>query len=88
MQERRGVHFDEIAARVSLHALRRQTSAIGSRTQQNLSFVNYQLSLFLDQMAPEAPVTSLVTENRERARIFSASIKTAQAKGLQRPNDK
>jgi hypothetical protein len=39
-------------------------------------------------MAQEALVTSLVTENRERARIFNASIKAAQAKGLQRPNDK
>jgi hypothetical protein len=36
----------------------------------------------------EALVMSLLTENRELARIFSASIKTAQAKGLQRPNDK
>jgi hypothetical protein len=39
-------------------------------------------------MAPEALVTSLVNENRELARILSASIKTAQAKSLQRPNDK
>ena len=40
------------------------------------------------RMVPEALATSLVTENRELARILSASIKTAQAKGLQRPNDK
>jgi hypothetical protein len=39
-------------------------------------------------MAPEALVTSFITENRELARILSASIKTAKAKGLQRPNDK
>jgi len=39
------------------------------------------------RMAPEALVTSLVTENRELARIFSASIKTAQAKSLHQPND-
>jgi four helix bundle protein len=39
-------------------------------------------------MAPEALVTSLVTENCELARILSASIKTAQAKGLQQHNDK
>jgi hypothetical protein len=54
----------------------------------NLSFVNCQLSFFGDHIAPDAMVTSLVTENRKRARVFSASIKTAQAKGLQRPNDK
>jgi hypothetical protein len=40
-------------------------------------------------MAPEALVTGLVMENRELARILSGSIRTAQAKGLQRqmPND-
>jgi four helix bundle protein len=46
------------------------------------------LIILKTRMAPEALVTSLVTENRELARILSASIKTAQAKGLQRPNDK
>jgi hypothetical protein len=39
-------------------------------------------------MAPEALVASLITENRELARILNASIKTLQAKGLPRPNDK
>jgi four helix bundle protein len=39
-------------------------------------------------MAPEALVASLITENRELARILSASIKTGQAKGLQRPKDR
>jgi len=36
------------------------------------------------RMAPEAPVAALVKENRELARILSASIRTAQAKSLQR----
>ena len=40
------------------------------------------------RMAPEALVTGLVAENRELARILSASIKTAQTKCLLRPNDK
>ena len=40
------------------------------------------------RMAPEVLVTSLVTENHELARILSASIKTAQAKGLLWPNGK
>ncbi len=40
------------------------------------------------RMAPEALATGLVKENRELARILSASIKTAQAKDLQRTDDK
>jgi four helix bundle protein len=46
------------------------------------------LIILQTRMAPAALVTSLLTENRELARILSASIKTAQANGLQRPNDK
>jgi hypothetical protein len=52
--------------------------AIGSGTQQNLSFVNYQLSFWGDQI--------------EGAVIYdggSISFRGAkQAKGLQRPNEK
>ncbi len=40
------------------------------------------------RMAPDVLVNSLVEENREIARIFSASIRTAQAKGSQQTNDK
>ena len=40
------------------------------------------------RMAPDALVTGLVKENRELACILSASIRTAQAKGSQRINDK
>jgi len=40
------------------------------------------------RMAPDALVAGLARENRELARILSASIRTAQAKCLQRPNDK
>jgi four helix bundle protein len=40
------------------------------------------------RMAPDALVASLIKENRELARILSASIKTAQGRGLQRPNVK
>ena len=40
------------------------------------------------RMAPEALVTGLLNENGELAPILSASIRTAQAKGLQQPNDK
>ena len=40
------------------------------------------------RMAPEVLITSPVSENHELARILIASIRTAQAKGLQRPNDK
>jgi len=40
------------------------------------------------RMAPDALVTGLAKENRELARILSASIRTAQAKGSQRTNDK
>jgi four helix bundle protein len=40
------------------------------------------------RMAPEALVTSLLTEHRELARILNSSIKTVQAKGQQRHNDK
>jgi hypothetical protein len=40
------------------------------------------------RMAPEAPVTGLAKENRELARMLSASIRTAQAKGSQRTDDK
>jgi hypothetical protein len=46
------------------------------------------LIILKTRMAPDALVMSLVTENRELARILSVSIKTAQANGLQRPNDK
>jgi four helix bundle protein len=40
------------------------------------------------RMAPDALVASLIKENRELARILSASIKTSQGRGLQRPNVK
>jgi len=40
------------------------------------------------RVSPEVLITSPVTENRELARILSASIRTARAKGLQRPTDK
>ncbi len=40
------------------------------------------------RMAPDELATGLVEENRELARILSASIRTAQAKGSQRANDK
>jgi four helix bundle protein len=40
------------------------------------------------RMAPDALVTGLVKENRELACILSASIRTVQAKGSQRINDK
>ncbi len=40
------------------------------------------------RIAPEGLVTGLVDENRELARILLASTKTAQAKGLQRTDDK
>ena len=40
------------------------------------------------RMAPEALVTSLLQENRELARVLSASIRTAQAKASQRTDDK
>ncbi len=40
------------------------------------------------RMAPEALVTGLAKENRELARMLSASIRTAQAKGSQRADDK
>ncbi len=40
------------------------------------------------RMSPDALVNGLIKENREIARIFSASIRTAQAKGSQQPNDK
>ncbi len=40
------------------------------------------------KMAPEAPVTTLIQENRELACILTASVRTAQARGLQRTNDK
>jgi hypothetical protein len=56
-----------------------------------MSIVNYHRSIVIilkARMAPEALVTGLVNENRELARILSASIKTAQAKSLQRQNDK
>jgi four helix bundle protein len=46
------------------------------------------LIILKTRMAPEALVASLITENRELARILNASIKTLQAKGLPRPNDK
>ena len=40
------------------------------------------------RMAPEALVTGVAKENRELARMLSASIRTAQAKGSQRTDDK
>ena len=40
------------------------------------------------RMAADALVTGLVKENRELARMLSASIRTAQAKAPQRTNDK
>ncbi len=40
------------------------------------------------RMAPEALVAGLAKENRELARMLSASIMTAQAKGFQRADDK
>jgi four helix bundle protein len=40
------------------------------------------------RMAPDALVTGLIKENRELARILSASIRTARVKGAQRANDK
>ncbi len=40
------------------------------------------------RMAPEAPATSLIKENRELVRMLSASIRTAQVKGSQRTDDK
>ena len=40
------------------------------------------------RMAPEELVTGLAMENRELARMLSASIRTAQAKGSQRTDDK
>jgi four helix bundle protein len=40
------------------------------------------------RMAPDPLVTALVKENREPACILSASIRTAQARGSQRSNDK
>jgi len=40
------------------------------------------------RMAPESLVTGLAKENRELARMLSASIRTAQAKGSQRTDDK
>ena len=40
------------------------------------------------RMAPDALVTGLVKENRELACILSASIRTAQARGSQRTDDK
>ena len=39
-------------------------------------------------MAPEALVSTLAKENRELARMLSASIRTTQAKGSQRTDDK
>jgi len=39
------------------------------------------------RMAAEALVTGLAKENRELARMLSASIRTAQARGSQRTND-
>jgi hypothetical protein len=39
-------------------------------------------------MAPEVLIRNLIRENQELARILSASIKTARAKGLQKPNEK
>ena len=40
------------------------------------------------RMAPEALVTGLAMENRELARMLSASIRTAQASASQRTLDK
>jgi four helix bundle protein len=40
------------------------------------------------RMAPEVLIRNLIRENQELARILSASIKTARAKGLQKPNKK
>ncbi len=40
------------------------------------------------RMAPEALVTGLAKENRELGRMLSASLRTAQAKGSQRADDK
>jgi four helix bundle protein len=40
------------------------------------------------RMAPDELVTGLVKENHELACILSASIRTAQAKGSNRANDK
>lgn len=40
------------------------------------------------RMAPEVLIMNLIRENQELARILSASIKTARAKGLQKPNEK
>ena len=54
--------------------------AVGSGARQ-MEFIKCHLSF------PFGSVWSLVTENRELARILSASARTAQAKGLQRPND-
>ncbi len=50
--------------------------------------VIWLLILLKARMAPEALVPSLVKENRELARMLSASIRTAQAKGSQRTDDK
>jgi len=40
------------------------------------------------RMAPEELVAGLAKENRELARMLSASIRTAQARGSQRTSDK
>jgi four helix bundle protein len=40
------------------------------------------------RMASEELITSLIIENQELARILSTSIKTAQANGVQKLNDK
>ncbi|MBZ5500559.1 MAG: four helix bundle protein [Acidobacteriia bacterium] len=40
------------------------------------------------RMASETLVTGLANENRELARMLSASIRTAQARGSQRTDDK
>jgi hypothetical protein len=40
------------------------------------------------RMAPETLIAGLVKENGRLARIFSASIRTTQAKGRHWPNDK
>ena len=40
------------------------------------------------RMASEELITKLIMENQELARILSASIKTARAKGLQMTNEK
>ena len=42
------------------------------------------LIILKDRMAPAARVASLLNENGELARNLSASIRTAQSKGLQR----